>query len=585
MRTYGTVEFSQVTRLGETASRWVIETEPHVALRVKRLFGRVAKNGTPGHIEVLATDETSRDILWLLQRYPLRIQESDRAELELRSAAYEQRVVDVGRLLSGDIAPRAFDLALPPREYQRIAAEAALRTRGLLVADDVGLGKTISAIAMLTEPSTRPALVVTLTHLTTQWARELNRFAPDLTVHVIKKGTPYDIAGGKKKHGRDEILEHRFPDVLVTNYHKLAGWASTLAGTMRTVIFDEVQELRRGKESAKGTAANCIARAAQYRLGLSATPVYNYGGEFFHVMEALRPGALGTLDEFLREWCMERYGTSQAPVRDPVAFGSYVRETGLMIRRTRADVSRELPEVMVMPQHVDADTEALNRVSVDVAELARVILRSTSEFTERGQAARELDWRLRQATGIAKAPYVAAFVRLLVESGEHVVLYGWHREVYSIWMDLLKDLSPVMFTGSESVTQKDLARDAFVGGAAKVLVMSLRAGQGIDGLQEKSRTVVFGELDWSPGVHEQCIGRVHRDGQKDPVAVYYLLSDSGSDPVIADVLGVKRTQIEGIRDPNAPLVEAVTTKDGGIKRLAADYLARRGELSGVEVTE
>jgi hypothetical protein len=47
---------------------------------------------------------------------------------------------------------------------------------------------------------------------------------------------------------------------------------------------------------------------------------------------------------------------------------------------------------------------------------------------------------LRQATGIAKAPFVADFVRLLVESGEKVLLYGWHREVYSIWRDKLKDL-------------------------------------------------------------------------------------------------------------------------------------------------
>jgi SNF2 family DNA or RNA helicase len=571
MRTYGTLTLERGAK-----ECWVIQTEPHVSLRVKRLFGRAAKNGTPGHIEILATDETSLDIRWLLERYPLQMKERDRDELEFRSAAYEQRVIDVERLLSGTIEPRAFELVLPPRDYQRVAAEAALRTRGLLVADDVGLGKTVCAIAMLTEPSTRPALVVTLTHLTTQWERELHRFAPDLVVHVIKKGTPYDVAGRRQKRGK--AGEGCFPDVLVTNYHKLAGWADTLAGTVRTVIFDEVQELRRGDASAKGEAAQEIAAAAQYRLGLSATPVYNYGGEFFHVMEALLPGALGSLDEFLREWCHERYDRPErASVREPVAFGSYVREAGLMIRRTRSDVSRELPEVMVIPQHVDADMEALNRVSVDVAELARVILGPASEFTKRGQAARELDWKLRQATGIAKAPYVAAFVRLLVESGERVVLYGWHREVYSIWMDLLKDLDPVMFTGSESVTQKDAARDSFIDGHAKVLVMSLRAGQGIDGLQKVSRTVVFGELDWSPGVHEQCIGRVHRDGQVDPVAVYYLLSDSGSDPVVADVLGIKKGQIEGLRDPHAPRVEAVTTKDGGIKRLAAEYLARRGE--------
>jgi hypothetical protein len=77
-----------------------------------------------------------------------------------------------------------------------------------------------------------------------------------------------------------------------------------------------------------------------------------------------------------------------------------------------------------------------------------------------------------------------------------------------------------------------------------------------------------------------CAGRVHRDGQTDPVAVYYLLSDEGSDPVVADVLGIKRAQIEGLRDPMAPRVEAVTTKDGALKRLAEEYLAQRGVSRG-----
>ena len=72
------------------------------------------------------------------------------------------------------------------------------------------------------------------------------------------------------------------------------------------------------------------------------------------------------------------------------------------------------------------------------------------------------------------------------------------------------------------------------------------------------RTVVSGELDWSPGVHEQCIGRVARDGQ--------------TDPVVADVLGVKRGQIEGVRDPNGALIERLDRESGNLKRLAAEYL-------------
>lgn len=192
------------------------------------------------------------------------------------------------------------------------------------------------------------------------------------------------------------------------------------------------------------------------------------------------------------------------------------------------------------------------------------------------RAAEELSMVLRQATGIAKAPYVAAFVRLLVESGERVVLYGWHRECYRIWQAQLEDLNPVLYTGSESEPQKRRAVEAFVEGDAQVICISLRAGAGLDGLQHASRTVVFGELDWSPGVHEQNVGRVFRDGQKEPVTAYMLVADTGSDPIVADVLGLKRGQIEGVRDPDRPLIEQLEVDPDHVKRLAEGYLRQIG---------
>ena len=133
----------------------------------------------------------------------------------------------------------------------------------------------------------------------------------------------------------------------------------------------------------------------------------------------------------------------------------------------------------------------------------------------------------------------------------------------------------MFYTGSETVAEKEAAVAHFTTGRARVLVISLRSGAGLDGLQHVCRTVVYGELDWSPGVHEQGTGRVYRDGQPDPVSAYYLLSDSGSDPVIADVLGLKRAQMEGMRDPSAALIEDLAVDEDRIRKLAADVLKRR----------
>ena len=184
---------------------------------------------------------------------------------------------------------------------------------------------------------------------------------------------------------------------------------------------------------------------------------------------------------------------------------------------------------------------------------------------------------LRQATGVAKAPYVAEFVRLPMASEKKVILFGWHREVYSIWLEQLAEFKPMLYTGTESPKQKANAKDAFVNGDCRLLIISLRAGAGLDGLQSVCKVGVFGELDWSPGVHVQCGGRYWRDGQGEPSLAYFLLSEDGSDPVIADILGLKKGQIEGVLDPDADLVEALTVEPGSIKRLAQAYLTKLGE--------
>lgn len=917
---------------------WLVKAEPHVAMRLKRLFGRIGKSKV-GVLKLRATDEVARDLLWFCQRYPLEVKPLD--ALERAAKRFDDDTEAFDKLISGAAQPMHFDLAIPARDYQRVAAEAMLRARGLLLGDQVGLGKSCSAICAMTDPRTRPALVVTLTALPRQWQREIKRFCPQLRTHIIKKATPYDVrigASPKGKHGPhwkgDGLFEPEFPDVLIINYSKLAGWADALAGKVASVWFDEGQELRRagdkGKPSAKYEAAKLIASQASFRAALTGTPIYNFGEEFYNLIAILRPEALGTREEFKTEWCTHGSYDGKARIADPKAFGSYLRDSGLMLLRTRADVKRELPPLQRVMHQCELDEDVLDAETDKASELARIILAKESGFTDKGQATRELDWRLRQATGVAKclatgtmvmmhdgtteavehlrpgdllmgpdgasrtimettdgygemyeissasklplfmpyvvnadhvlalkhtglvrhgdrylfSPYlrgdhleitvkdyitksrhfrhmtkgytsgvdfpsrplpldpyfvglwlgdgtssgsaittadheivdylhalssahglhitihqrertaptyhlssavhgnsrgdpnplrtalrrlgllgnkhipqeylinsrehrmsllaglldsdghldcpgcytiatrwshlageiarlakslglaaksrpivarnqsgksyrayrisicgngleqlpmliprkrsparkqikdpvrsairvtpvglghyhgfmldgdglfllhdfvvthnsghVAAFVTLLIESGEKVVLYGWHRAVFSLWLERLKLYNPLMFTGSESAVAKDRNKELFCNGDSRVLIVSLRAGAGLDGLQYASRICVFGELDWSYGVHVQCEGRVFRDGQPDPVTAYYLVADSGSDPFVSETVGLKRAQLEGaLHVGETDGVVQQSDMSAGIKRMAERYLAMK----------
>ena len=580
-RTYGKLELGK-DQDGYTA--WLVEVEPHVAIRLRRLFRRV--EDTYRDVKLRHTDEVAKDLLWFTQRYPLEMPAEAREFLVAQAEAYDRRFEEFESVFTGVIAPRPFEMAIPPRAYQAVAAELALRTRQLLIADDLGLGKSCSAIAMLTDPKTRPALVVTMTNLPIQWEREVLKFIPGMSTHVIKKRDPYDITAKRPRDRRDvgqmSLPIETFPDVIITSYSKLANWAEFLAPYIKTLIFDEIQELRRN-ESKKYNAAEVLARASTWRVGLSATPIYNVGAEMYNVMEILAPDALGAWHEFAAEWCgYKNADRVRATVVKPKAFGAYLREQGLMIRRTRKEVGRELPPMNKVPHYVDSDKHVIEAIEGDLSQLAQRMLDKSVLSHDRMKAAGEIDWKLRRATGVAKAPYVAEFTKMLLETGvPKILLFGWHRDVYDIWLNKLDAWNPMLYTGTESPTQKQKSFDAFNDpeSLCSVMMMSLRSGAGLDGLQYGvCTTVIFGELDWSPAIHDQCSARLHRDGQDDNVTAYYLVSDEGSDPYVSEVLGLKRAQIQGVQDPNADIVEKFDRGTGHIKKIAEEYL-RRSKLS------
>lgn len=341
----------------------------------------------------------------------------------------------------------------------------------------------------------------------------------------------------------------------------------------------------------------------------TATPVYNYGGEIHNVIEIVQPGTLGTRTEFLREWCgregssesIEREGTGdmrKASVTDPVALGLHLRDCGVYLRRTRADVGRELPSLQRVFHYVEGD-DSVKKIEDQIEKLCRTILEGTRD--ERFEAAGELDWKLRKATGLSKVMEAASFIRLLVEDGEKVLVYGWHHEVYDELMRILRDekldggdLNPALYTGRETQRKKEIERARFMGGPTlaqakvdyndarlqetNVMLMSVRAGAGLDGLQFVCSTVVFVELDWSPGVHEQAEGRVYRDGQGLPVMVYYVVINEGSDPVVLDTLNLKTSQSEGIRNLRTDVETLQGADPNKMRALAERWLRDHGKI-------
>ncbi len=528
-RTYGILSYNRKSKC------WIIRGEPCVTELAKRLFPGCEGRGR-GVARFTAHRRIIGDLNWLMLRYPLQVKESDRVRWE--SALEEAREYAVRR----EQALSMPETATPPAEtfagellpFQKQGLGFLLSTRRCLLADEMGLGKTVQALAFLATTAAYPAILVVPPHLIRNWQREVERFLSSdgrLRVHVIKGLTPYALPEA---------------DIYIIHYLLLRGWKEVLPGMgFRTVIFDEMQELRRNG-TGKYSAASLLSEACENCIGLSGTPIYNNGGEIWNVVNIIDFHFLGDWESFSREWC---YGYNTAVVAKPELLGEYLRSEGLMLRRLKADVLAELAPKRRLVQEIDWDDAVYRELMAPVARQLQM-LRATDDPSRRAIIEDAISQTQRQATGIAKAPFVCAFVRALVEGGEKVLLMAHHHAVMDIYKKELKALNPKFITGRETDKQKDEAASAFMEGKTDLLCISLRSASGLN--LQRATCVVFGELDWSPAVHSQAEDRAHRIGQKDSLLCYYLVSPRGSDRDMQDALGLKVSQFVAIMGDSQP---------------------------------
>ena len=525
-RTYGTLSYNAKRKC------WTVKGDPTVTELCKRLFPG-SDTGRRGEARFTAHKRIIGDLNWLMLRYPLLVRSQDWERWQ--SAVSEAREYVIKRELSlrlpDKVEPHPTAFLGKLTDFQKEGLGFLLRSERCLLADEMGLGKTVQALAMLSHTGEYPALIIAPPHLMRNWEKEIDRFVqkPDgekLTVHVIKGLKPYALPKA---------------DIYLMHYLLLRGWKEYLPECgIPTVIFDEVQELRRSGTE-KYSAASLLAEGANRVVGLSGTPIYNQGAEIWNVVNILDFHCLGDFESFTREWCC---GYGNRIVAKPDVLGERLRSDGLMLRRTKQEVLSELPPKRRLVMAVDSDEGVYRKLMQPVAETLARLRQEEATPSQRALWAMEVEEGERQATGVAKAPSVAQFVRALLEAGERVLLFAHHHQVMDIYKKELHSFSPAFITGRETPAMKERAVERFMAGKTDLCCISLRAASGLN--LQRASCVVFGELDWSPAVHSQAEDRAHRMGQTDSILCYYLVSAGGSDQEMQDALGLKVSQFVGL---------------------------------------
>lgn len=425
-------------------------------------------------------------------------------------------------------ADLSFDLELPLLPYQRAGVKYALETRRVLLADSMGLGKTCQGIALALDTKFRGGmtLVVVPPHLRLQWLKEFRRFAPSLKVTTVTGRKPYSIA----KH-----------DVLVIGDSVVNAWSTKLAGKYDTLIVDEAHSIKNEKaQRTRGVKfiANSIPTNGMVVL-MSGTLTPNRPSELLSPLKIIGrlDNVFGSRKQFLLRYCDYQIMPNGFPSRNGATntteLNTILRGT-CMVRRRKEDVLKDLPLKRRAQVDMELTKEEMSVYRTAEEDFLKWVLETYGKDAYERAGKAEVITRmnkLREILGVAKVRPVVEHVKSLIEEGEQVVVFGYHRKVLNALREALNEYGVVMVAGGSTPEAKQRYVEMFNNKQAMVFIGQYEsAGSGLN-LTSASH-VVLAEMPFSPATGQQAEDRCHRIGQVNPVVSWWITAVDTSSPTI-----------------------------------------------------
>ena len=505
-----------------------------------------------------------------------------------------------------------------------------------LLADEVGLGKTIEAALILNRlvhtRNIERCLVVVPDALTVQWLGELWRKyhqvftlldAPRLADVERDFGAnfnPFEL------HRRSVIAL----EMLVERPHLTA--QATAAG-IDLLVVDEAQRLRRppghpGEPSWRAIAP--IAALGRHVLLLSATPLEDDAFGFFRLLQLLRPGDFPedlSLEERLATGeplppctsATRRVDIGGLPPRVGIPIDLDVRG-GWPLRAQLEDDLRQ--DSSGRGSHSTTGNAAVGRASrsrpgnpasrsmpsrpAQDAPSNPVARRTQADRIRRllssGAALRPMlpveDPLRRQLDSLdASDPrllWLLSQVRRWRDAGEKTLVFVAHRETLEMLRNALNDRAQItsgVFHEDLSPARRDTEVARFRAADGPSLLVSTECG-GEGRNFEFCQRLVLWDLPWKPSLVEQRIGRLDRIGRQIPVDIVYFKPPAGIGRVVVELfekLGLFREPMAGVEPQLAPLEGALEDvalePDGSISPERLDALVAHARAARSRIRE
>lgn len=470
---------------------------------------------------------------------------------------------------------------------------------GGLLADDMGLGKTFMVLAALNvyrhltrdAGKEKPVLAVMPVVLLENWQQEVEkvfRTSPFEDIVILQSGAQlrqFRQEGARResvlRHGEDLPPEGQIryslkigPDfgpgrldkpgrLILTNYDTLRDYQFSLCLVdWGCVIFDEAQEIK-NPNTIKARAAKGLK--ADFRLAVTGTPVENSLTDFWSLYDTVKPGLLGSFQDFRRTYVtpIKRSQDGEEKDRIRLAIGKQLRQTvgPFMLRRTKEDNLSGLPRKIIHDGMEDSrycavmdgmqlksynaviSTVVAARQSGDTAQVQQAILPSLRKlqsvslhpaFLDGGEPALCDDPRtLRDVLHkSAKLGLLLTILDEIRERQEKVIIFVINKSLQRFLayaLGRLYDLSISVVNGDTrsvstqsgrgAASRMELIRRFEAHEGFNIICMSpLAAGVGLTVVG--ANNVIHLERHWNPAKEAQATDRVYRLGATRDVHVY-----------------------------------------------------------------
>lgn len=448
-----------------------------------------------------------------------------------------------------------------------------------LIADEMGVGKSLQALGWTLVSQELPALVLCPANLRINWLREAKKFT-NLRCLIISSKSSLKAF---QRQGLDVSTQpENGYDLVIANYDLLSvsmekGYLneSSVDDIMKmgfkTLICDEAHYLKE-KTSQRSKAVLDLSSRMKNVLCLTGTPILNRPKEIWHLTRVVDPSIFPKFHDFGVRYCgafKNRFGWVYDGASRLDELDKKLRST-IMIRRTKDQVLKELPPKtrVLMPFALESAQDRLYKKETSEAvqklrslkaerdqwrletetltkeELDELMSRSAEKKSRSAKLAgfmmEEIE-KIRQACVRAKYDQCLSFIENLHGQEKKILIFAVHHETIDRLMADLsqKGIKVDRIDGRVDGAYRDGIKQRFQEGDLEVLVCGIRAaGEGLT--LTASKSVVFMEIDYTPGRMVQAEDRTHRVGQSQAVTIYYLLLMGSIEEKIAALVDSKR---------------------------------------------